>query len=412
MPPGALPPSPELQRAAAKQDSIPQCGSVEIVAGRCLFQVKRGAYLLQLREIQSSKVLDASGDAVRNVPTLGNGLRATLLASFPAAENKPRLYADNPAVTVANGESASGSAELTRGREDSVRQSGSVGSLFYKVKMVKATGSDVADLQWEAGAGCTFTVPGPCDRVCCPVGKADFGTGTCVLAVPDTTSCADGDYIAIDGSCVATCPSGSYVAPDDRNCVAECPGNTFISEDAKTCIVACPNYVSADGKSCLAACPNYIAVNGKDCVAECPADTYIFDGENCVVECPEAAEYISLDGKSCVASCESDEFLDDPQCVASCSDVDKLEYGKECVDECPEGTVVSELNADVCVVPPPVEQVVTPGRPPAGWTCPDEVRDATRGSAGREGPGTDALDARSTGPPTTAATAAAGWWTR
>lgn len=412
MPPGALPPSPELFRAAARQDAIPECGTLVIVAGDCRFgAVNPRVDRLQLRGIQSSQVLDASGDVVRGVPTAGNGLRATLLKTFPANPAKPSRYEDSPTVTVANGDSASASAELTLSREDSVRVSGRGASAFYKIKMRK-DGSDVGDLQFAAGEGCTFTVAGPCDPVCCPVGKADFGTGTCVAAVPDTSPCADENYIAIDGSCVATCPSGSYVAPDDRNCVAECPGNTFISEDLKSCIAACPNYISPDGESCLATCPDYIGVDGKNCVSECPSATYISeDEEKCVSACQN---FISLDGKSCVATCESDEFSDSQQCLESCEEVDKLEFGKVCVDECPEGYEVSQLNPDVCVVPAPVEQDVTPGQPPEGWTCQDEVRETRPGVAlgRRESPETDALDARSTGPPRTAATAAAGWWTR
>ncbi|EDQ87728.1 uncharacterized protein MONBRDRAFT_26825 [Monosiga brevicollis MX1] len=175
------------------------------------------------------------------------------------------------------------------------------------------------------------------------------------------------NVLALDGSCQADCPAGSY---NDSNvcksCHAQCGEAGCTGPNANQCL-ECANYVTVNG-TCIAACAaEFYVAAGRTCRAcdplctvcsgpnanQCSACSAFRDGDTCVAECP-IHKYADANNlcQPCSSQCDLAAGCSGPnpsQCK-KCAVIFDTQTG-QCSDACPalyyNDTTTSPIN-DEC----------------------------------------------------------------
>lgn len=160
----------------------------------------------------------------------------------------------------------------------------------------------------------------PCHAEC--FGCVGAGTSMC-------SSCRN--FVAEDGSCLASCPKGTYLEPgtkDCKTCSAECSSDGCTGPQPTDC-VACKGAfikVRLPGQDNLA----------HECLDSCPAGRTLSTGNECVCPGLTYADYASLAcqpcNKACGEGCHGPTLQD---CDGKCAE---LQLENECVSVCRDGT--------------------------------------------------------------------------
>lgn len=183
-----------------------------------------------------------------------------------------------------------------------------------------------------------------CGPKCTTCGIPNFN----VASTSDMIKCSGciAGYVLSAGKCVASCPSGTFLGPDNLTC----SGLYFIivflfffAPCTDSMILACDSSCTSclgDSKFCLT-CANGLLASGGKCIATCPTATFTSSGTctACHSDCatcsgPSFTQCSScssarpvLTGGRCLATCAANQFFDrtsssclscDPSC-SSCS---------------------------------------------------------------------------------------------
>lgn len=192
----------------------------------------------------------------------------------------------------------------------------------------------------------------PCNYLC------NKCADTCTLCnETHCLSCAENYYLTLQGSCLDTCPTGSYAegmickacdsscykcwGPLNSNCI-ECPLNSVFYKNS--CFETCPkstfNYSSKFNISqticddCDISCKECKGAYSTECTQCADSNKYLDDGL-CLIKCPnDKFQYetnkiclvcdskcktcFGINEDECLSCMKSEDFLDESQCVSLC----------------------------------------------------------------------------------------------
>jgi proprotein convertase subtilisin/kexin type 5 len=139
-------------------------------------------------------------------------------------------------------------------------------------------------------------VGGPVNPVCNP---CNASCANCVISATTCTSCSGSNSLS-SGTCVATCPAGTY--PSTNVCVV-CSPPCLTCSAVATCTSCLQGYLSAG--TCLNSCPGEMFLNGQVCSA-CQNNCKTCSSSTACLSC-DAGRFLSA--SACVKACLSNQFF-------------------------------------------------------------------------------------------------------
>ncbi|KAJ7512376.1 TNFR/NGFR cysteine-rich region family protein [Mycena galericulata] len=116
------------------------------------------------------------------------------------------------------------------------------------------------------------------------------------------TGCVPGFFLS-NGACVASCPSGTFVSPQDNLTCTACDSScTTCTGSATFCLTCASNQLAAAGK----------------CVATCPSNTFSSTG-SCLTCHPDCASCSGASFNQCSSCSSSRPVLTNGRCLPTCS---------------------------------------------------------------------------------------------
>ncbi|KAJ7245392.1 insulin-like growth factor binding protein [Mycena haematopus] len=172
------------------------------------------------------------------------------------------------------------------------------------------------------------------------------------------TGCVPGFFLS-NGQCVASCPSGQFVSPQDNLTCTACDSSCTTCTGSSTfCLTCASNQLASSGK-CVPTCPaNTFSSTGSclpchaDCAtcsgasftqcASCPASRPVLTNGRCLPTCSKT-QFFDPTSETCIAcdaSCSSCSGAGPSQCLA-CSSSDQVLRAGTCVAAaCQQSTIV------------------------------------------------------------------------
>ncbi|KAJ7669429.1 TNFR/NGFR cysteine-rich region family protein [Mycena polygramma] len=172
------------------------------------------------------------------------------------------------------------------------------------------------------------------------------------------TGCVPGFFLS-NGKCVASCPSGTFVSPQDNLTCTACDSScTTCTGSATFCLTCASNQLVASGK-CVATCPsNTFSSSGSclnchpDCAScsgasfnqcsSCPSSRPVLTNGRCLPTCSKT-QFFDATSSSCLpcdASCSSCSGSGPSQCLACSSSSQVLRAGTCVAAACQQSSSV------------------------------------------------------------------------
>ncbi|KAJ8699271.1 hypothetical protein PTI98_002403 [Pleurotus ostreatus] len=215
------------------------------------------------------------------------------------------------------------------------------------------------------------------------------------------TGCLPG-FVLSDGECVASCPTGFFVSPQDNLTCTRCDAScSTCSGAADFCLTCSGNQLASDGK-CVSACPsNRFSSSGScltchpDCLtcsgssfnqcSSCPPERPVLTNGRCLPTCSRSQFFDKTTSSciSCDSSCSSCSGAGPSKCLACSSSTQVLQRGT-CISANCNGSsnVIPGLGiclSELVAVPQP-SGTSTPAPLPSitGLTNPTVIENETR----------------------------------
>ncbi|KNZ75690.1 Proprotein convertase subtilisin/kexin type 5 [Termitomyces sp. J132] len=213
-----------------------------------------------------------------------------------------------------------------------------------------------------------------CDAKCTSCKIPNF-TSISTANLVQCTGCLPGFFLS-NGSCVESCPSGTFVSPQDHlTCIPcdsscgtcagfatfclTCPSNQLASNGK--CVSTCPSGTFSSSRSCLICHPDCSSCSGgsfNQCLS-CSSDRPVLVNGRCLPTCSRS-QYFDTTTSSCQpcdSSCSSCSGAGASSCMA-CSSPDQVLRGGTCIAaDCKQNsTVVPGLGvclSELVIVPQP-----------------------------------------------------------
>ncbi|KAJ7889227.1 TNFR/NGFR cysteine-rich region family protein [Mycena leptocephala] len=259
----------------------------------------------------------------------------------------------------------------------------------------------------DCAAG-TYSLNGACvsadaNGVCAGSSLSRITISSSVIAALQCTGCVPGFFLS-NGKCVASCPSGTFVSPQDNLTCTACDSScTTCTGSATFCLTCASNQLAASGK-CVATCPaNTFSSTGScltchpDCstcsgasfnqCTSCPSSRPVLTNGRCLPTCSKT-QFFDPTSSTCLpcdSSCSSCSGSGPSQCLA-CSSADQVLRAGTCVAAaCQQSTsVVPGLGACLSELVD-VPSTTAPGVPPlpsvTGLNAPTTISTPRRGLA-------------------------------
>ncbi|KAG0706471.1 growth factor receptor domain-containing protein [Suillus ampliporus] len=136
------------------------------------------------------------------------------------------------------------------------------------------------------------------------------------------TGCLPGFYLS-QGTCVTSCPSGTFLSPQDNlTCTACSSSCTSCAGSATTCLTCANNLLASNGQ-CVNSCPSNTFSSSGTCVS-CHPDCATCSGEsfNQCTSCNKALPVLT--SGRCLATCSQNQYFDTTSsacqsCDSSCA---------------------------------------------------------------------------------------------
>ncbi|KAG1736888.1 insulin-like growth factor binding protein [Suillus paluster] len=205
-----------------------------------------------------------------------------------------------------------------------------------------STGTICPDGSYSAGSSCAACSPlcqtcnGPTSNNCVICGSGTYSfNGSCVASNliannnkhecdtcgPKCTTCQISNFnvaSTIDQAQCTGCLPGFFLS--QGKCVTSCPSGTFLSpQDNLTCTACSSSCTSCAGSAttCLTCANNLLASNGQ-CVNSCPSNTFSSSG-TCVSCHPDCATCSGESFNQCTSCNKALPVLTSGRCLATCS---------------------------------------------------------------------------------------------
>ncbi|KZT74043.1 hypothetical protein DAEQUDRAFT_807755 [Daedalea quercina L-15889] len=162
------------------------------------------------------------------------------------------------------------------------------------------------------------------------------------------TGCIAG-YVLANGSCVESCPSGTFLSPKDNLTCTACDSSCETCAGSADFCLSCTNNQLASNGTCVSSCPsNTVSSSGScqschpDCAtcsgtsfnqcSSCPSDRPVLDNGRCLPTCSQSQFFdtASSSCQSCDSSCSSCSGSGSSNCLA-CSSSSQILRGGTCV---------------------------------------------------------------------------------
>ena len=165
--------------------------------------------------------------------------------------------------------------------------------------------------------------------------------------------CASSYYL-INGTCLASCPAGTYPSPQTISCIdcgiANCQTCTFNASFQVQCTTCQSGYLMVtDQKICVSSCPSGYTKTGSSCVPTPVCTQYLYNGF-CLPSCPTAMYPSSNTCLNCSQSCLS---CSNGTTCTQCSNTSYLfnnvnNYSSYCLNYCPSGYYATQGTCQPC----------------------------------------------------------------
>jgi hypothetical protein len=213
-----------------------------------------------------------------------------------------------------------------------------------------------------------------CPDKCTSCGIPAFSIASTIDQV-QCTGCVPG-FVLNNGSCVESCPSGTFLDPKDNITCTACDSSCGTCAGSSTFCLTCSSNKLASGGACVTSCSSNTFSSSGACVAchpdcatcsggafnqcsTCPSNRPVLSNGRCLPTCSKS-EYFDSSSASCKAcdgSCSSCSGAGSSSCL-SCSDGNSVLRGGQCATaSCTSDTsVVSGLGAclsDLVAIPAP-----------------------------------------------------------
>jgi hypothetical protein len=211
-----------------------------------------------------------------------------------------------------------------------------------------------------------------CPSKCTACSIPNFSVASTVNQL-QCTACLPG-FVLSNGSCIANCPSGTFLSPDDNQTCKSCDSSCGSCLGSATFCLTCAGGQLASQGKCVNSCPSgTFSASGAcptchpDCAtcsgsgfnqcSSCPADRPVLTNGRCLPTCAKGQFFdtASSSCQSCDSSCSSCSSSGPSGCLA-CSSSNQVLKGGSCVDaKCTSNTtVIPGLGlclSDLVVVP-------------------------------------------------------------
>ncbi|KAI0042843.1 hypothetical protein FA95DRAFT_514665 [Auriscalpium vulgare] len=159
------------------------------------------------------------------------------------------------------------------------------------------------------------------------------------------TGCLPGSVLS-QGKCVASCPSGTFLSPQDNLTCTACSSSCGTCAGAADfCLTCASNQLASNGK-CVSTCPTATFSSANSCLSchsdcatcsgssfnqcsSCPADRPVLTNGRCLPTCSKAQFFDRTTGscQSCDSSCSSCSASGPSSCLACASSTSVLRGG-------------------------------------------------------------------------------------
>ncbi|TFK72872.1 hypothetical protein BDN72DRAFT_869384 [Pluteus cervinus] len=196
-----------------------------------------------------------------------------------------------------------------------------------------------------------------CGPKCTTCRISGFNAGSLPTDV-QCTGCLPG-FVLSQGQCVESCPSGTFLSPQDNltcqpcdsscgTCVGSstfcltCSNNQLASNGR--CVTSCPSNTFSSSGSCLSCHPDCATCSGSgfnQCTS-CPADRPILNNGRCLCTCSKTQFFdpVSSSCQTCDSSCSSCSGPGPSNCLACSSPSQVLRQGSCAFANCQQSNVV------------------------------------------------------------------------
>ncbi|KAF9010794.1 insulin-like growth factor binding protein [Cyathus striatus] len=235
-----------------------------------------------------------------------------------------------------------------------------------------------------------------CGAKCTACQIPNFNVGSTIDQL-QCTACLPGSFLS-NGTCVASCPTGTFVSPKDNStCQAcdsscsTCTGSSSfcltcpspsLSTPTGTCVSTCPSGTFSSSGTCLPCHPDCATCSGpsfNQCSA-CPADRPVLSSGRCVSSCGKAQFNSNGGCQNCDASCATCSGSGANNCL-SCPNDQVLNGGTCLTSSCTHNTtLVPGLGvclSDLINIPAPAQTSASPLPSVTGIDTPTTAPPAT-----------------------------------
>ncbi|KAF9484961.1 growth factor receptor domain-containing protein [Pholiota conissans] len=160
-----------------------------------------------------------------------------------------------------------------------------------------------------------------CGASCLSCKYPNFSSGS-VVADVQCASCIAGTFLS-KGKCVSSCPSGTFVSPQDNVTCIACSSSCGTCVGTADFCLTCPTGQLSSSGQCVTTCPSNTFSSGGQCV-KCHPDCATCSGPsfNQCASCPEGLPVLS--SGRCLPTCTKNQFYDPTSkscqaCDSSCS---------------------------------------------------------------------------------------------
>ncbi|CAL1703272.1 unnamed protein product [Somion occarium] len=162
------------------------------------------------------------------------------------------------------------------------------------------------------------------------------------------TGCLPG-FVLSQGKCVSTCPSGTFLNPQDNLTCTACDSSCGTCAGSATFCLTCANNQLASNGKCVSSCPSNTFSSSGSCISchpdcascsgssfnqcsSCPQDRPVLTGGRCLPTCSKSQYFdkTSSSCQSCDSSCSSCSGSGPNNCLA-CSNSNQILRGGSCV---------------------------------------------------------------------------------
>lgn len=211
------------------------------------------------------------------------------------------------------------------------------------------------------------------------------------------TGCLPG-FVLSQGKCVTSCPSGTFLSPQDNlTCTACSSSCTSCAGSATTCLTCANNLLASNGQ-CVSSCPSNTFSSSGACIS-CHPDCATCSGAsfNQCTSCNKALPVLT--SGRCLATCSQNQYFDttsstcqscDSSCAScsgagpnsclACSSSSQVLRGGTCTSaNCTSGTsVVPSLGACLSQLVVPSPSSTSSGALPSGLSTPITITTTQR----------------------------------